>query len=95
MVQITFICKAKIDTQRINVGVPREQTGEWDELGDTHTLLCIKQLTHEKLLHNTGALLSALWRPTCEAEQTQGESESEAWHAAVHAVTKSWTPLSN
>ena len=38
------------------------ENGEWDELGDTHTLLCIKQLTHEKLLHDTGS------SPQCSVE---------------------------
>ena len=27
----------------------------------------------------------------CEFEQTLGDSEGEAWHAAVHGVAKSWT----
>ena len=31
-----------------------------------------------------------------EFEQTPGDSAGQgAWHAAVHAVTKSWTRLSN
>ena len=36
------------------------------------------------------------WLSGHEFEQTPGDSEGqEAWHAAVHRVTKSWTPLSN
>ena len=32
------------------------------------------------------------WLNGCEFEQTPGDGEDrEAWHAAVHAVAKSWT----
>ena len=72
------------------------EKGKWDELGDTYTLLCIKQLTHEKLLHSTGS------SPQCSVEtymrvwaNSGREWGREAWRAAVHGVTKSWTQLSN
>ena len=36
------------------------------------------------------------WLSGYELEQTPGDSEGqEAWHEAVHRVTKSWTPLSD
>ena len=41
------------DTENNCMGTMGER-GEWDELGDTDTLLCIKQITNEKLLHSTG-----------------------------------------
>ena len=41
---------------------PTEAGGmNWETRIDIHTLLCIKQITNENLLHSTGELYSALW----------------------------------
>ena len=35
------------------------------------------------------------WLNGHEFEETQGDSDREVWHAAVHGVEKSWTWLSD